>query len=82
MDENNINKGYLKTEVKQYKNNYFEKIKLPEKKKLNLYEDINEDFYKHIHVSGVKSHKKYFKWIFQKLHYLFVFENNILLLQI
>ena len=61
LDENNINKGYLKTEVKQYKNNYFEKIKLPEKKKLNLYEDINEDFYKHIHVSGVKSHKKYFK---------------------
>ena len=55
-------KYYLRTEVKQNRNNFFEKIKFSENLYMNNFNLNNdEDCVKTIHVSSFKPHKKYFK---------------------
>ena len=57
-------KYYLRTEVKQNRNKYFEKIKISENNEMNNFNLIinnDEDCVKNIHVSSFKPHKKYFK---------------------
>ena len=54
-------KYYLRSEVKQNRNKFFEKIKFSENNNFNLNINNEEDCVKTIHVSSFKPHKKYFK---------------------
>jgi hypothetical protein len=57
INEDNDKKYFIKSEVKQKKNNFMQKFQLSE----NVFSINNDESIKNIHISSFKQHKNYFK---------------------